>query len=139
MKRILGLDLGSKTLGIAVSDPMRIIATGVENFRFPEKQYEEALKKVQSVIQSYDVDEIVIGLPKHMNGDLGESAQLVLEFTAKIEEVTKLKVTTLDERWTTKIATNRLISADLSRNKRKMIIDKMSAIVILQNYLDFKK
>jgi putative Holliday junction resolvase len=138
-KRIVGLDLGSRTLGIAISDPTNLIATGVETFRFEEKHYIRALEHLDELITKYDVGLFVIGLPRHMNGDYGEKADTVMSFKSKLEERTKIKVVTSDERWTSVIATRRLLEADLSRNKRKQVIDKMAAVEILQNYLDMKK
>ena len=133
---ILGLDLGTKTLGMAVSDPMGIIASGIENFRFEENEYDKAIKRVGEVIKQYSVEKIVIGLPLHMNGDKGDKVELITWFKGELEKAYNLSVLPLDERWTTKMATRRLLEADLSRKKRKQVIDMMSAVIILQNYLD---
>ena len=138
MGKILGLDLGTRTCGIALSDPMGIIASGYENYRFYENDFDNCLNHVKEVIEKMNVDKIVIGLPKHMNGDVGEKCELVLNFKKRLEEETKLEVITVDERWTTVIATKRLLEADLSRKKRKQVIDKMAAVEILQSYLDRK-
>jgi len=137
--RILGLDLGSRTLGIAVSDPLAIIAQGVENFRFKDESYEVALSKVGDMLEKYSCEKVVLGLPLHMNGDLGEKAELAINFKKMIENEYNVKVFLIDERWTTKQATRSLLEADLSRNKRKSVIDKMSAVVILQTFLDQQK
>ncbi len=137
--RVIGLDLGTKTLGIALSDPLGIIATGVETFRFDENDYEMAINRVQYYLNLHQIKTIVIGLPLHMNGDVGTKANEILAFKQKLEEKFHLPVVTIDERWTTKLATNRLLQADMSREKRKKVIDKMAAVVILQNYLDSKK
>ncbi|MFA7156189.1 MAG: Holliday junction resolvase RuvX [Bacilli bacterium] len=137
--RILGLDLGSRTLGIAVSDPLAIIAQGVENFRFKDESYEVALSKVGDMLEKYSCEKVVLGLPLHMNGDLGEKAELAINFKKMIENEFNVKVFLIDERWTTKQATRSLLEADLSRNKRKSVIDKMSAVVILQTFLDQQK
>lgn len=136
--RVLGLDLGTKTLGIAVSDMTGLIATGIENFRFQAFDYEAAYRRIEEIIQKYDVKEIVIGMPYHMNGDSGKSVEVVTKFKDILAERVKLPVYAMDERWTTKLATQYLLQADLSRNKRKQVIDKMSAVIILQNYLDMK-
>ena len=133
---ILGLDLGTRTLGMAISDPMGIIASGIENFRFEEGQYEKALKRVEEVVKSYSVEKIVMGLPLHMNGDKGDKVELVTWFKDELNKLIPTPVMLLDERWTTKMATRRLLEADLSRKKRKQVIDMMSAVIILQNYLD---
>ena len=136
--RVLGLDLGSKTIGIAISDPLGIIASGVETYRFNEERYDLALERVTTICKEKKVDMIVLGYPKHMNGDIGDRAKLCEEFKEKLEETLKLKVVLVDERWTTKLAESRLLEADISRKKRKKVIDKMAAVVILQNYLDSK-
>lgn len=136
--RVLGLDLGSKTIGIAISDSLGIIATGVETFRFDEERYDLALARVVEISKEKKVEKIVLGYPKHMNGDIGDRAKLCEEFKNMIEEATKIEVILMDERWTTKLAESRLLQADVSRKKRKKVIDKMAAVVILQNYLDSK-
>ena len=138
MGRLLGLDLGTRTCGIAVSDPMGIIASGYENFRFRENDFDTALIHIKEICEKMNIEKIVIGLPKHMNGDLGEKCELVLDFKSKLEVLTKLEVVTVDERWTTVIANRRLLDADLSRKKRKEVIDKMAAVEILQGYLNRK-
>lgn len=136
MGKILGLDLGTKTIGIAVSDSLEIIASALETYRFKENDFDSALKRVIELVDEKKVYKIVLGFPKHMNGDIGEKALLCAEFREKLVEKLNIEVILLDERWTTKLAQNRLLEFDLSRNKRKQIIDKMAAVVILQNYLD---
>jgi putative Holliday junction resolvase len=136
--RVLGLDLGSRTLGIAISDALGIIASGVETYRFDDDRYDLALNRVVEIVKERKVDKIVLGYPKHMNGDIGEKAKLSEEFKKKIEEAINIEVILVDERWTTKLAESRLLQADISRKKRKQVIDKMAAVVILQNYLDSK-
>lgn len=136
MGRLLGLDLGTRTCGIAVSDPMGIIASGFENYRFRENDFDNALMHIKEICDKMNIEKIVIGLPKHMNGDMGEKCDMVLEFKKKLEENTHLEVVTVDERWTTVIANRRLLDADLSRKKRKEVIDKMAAVEILQGYLN---
>ena len=90
------------------------------------------------MVKEKKVDKIVLGYPKHMNGDIGDKAKLCEEFKKKIEETINIEVILVDERWTTKLAENRLLQADISRKKRKQVIDKMAAVVILQSYLDSK-
>jgi putative Holliday junction resolvase len=136
--RVLGLDLGSRTIGIAISDALGIIASGVETYRFSDDRYDLALERVIEVVKERKVEKIVLGYPKHMNGDIGEKAKLCEDFKAKIEQRLGIEVILVDERWTTKLANNRLLEADISRKKRKQVIDKMAAVVILQNYLDSK-
>ncbi|MGI6377547.1 Holliday junction resolvase RuvX [bacterium] len=136
--RILGLDLGTKTLGIAISDEREIIATGLENFEFKPFDFKAAYQRVQEIVELYKVQEIVIGLPYHLHGEQSKGVEMVLRFKAQLEEELKLPVVTFDERWTTKIATSYLLEADVSRKKRKKVIDKLAAVVILQDYLDRK-
>lgn len=136
--KILGLDLGSKTIGIAISDIMGIIAMGVETYRFNEERYDLALNRVVEIVKEKKVEKIVLGYPKHMNGDIGDRAKLCEEFKANLEKMLNIEVILVDERWTTKLAESRLLEADVSRKKRKQVIDKMAAVVILQNYLDLK-
>lgn len=139
VSKILGLDLGARTIGIAISDNLEMIASAVETFRFREEDYDSALKRVSEVVKEKNVSKIVLGYPKHMNGDIGDKALLCEDFKKKLEDVLNIEVVLVDERWTTKLAQNRLLEFDLSRNKRKKIIDKMAAVVILQNYLDGKR
>ena len=139
MSKILGLDLGTRTIGIAISDNLGIIASAVETHRFKENDFDSALKRVEEIVKEKKVDKIVLGYPKHMNGDVGDKALLCEDFRSKLIERLNLEVVLVDERWTTKLAQNRLLEFDLSRNKRKQIIDKMAAVVILQNYLDGNK
>lgn len=136
MKRIMGLDIGTRTCGIALSDLTGIIAYGVETYRFKDGNYEALLNYLIEFVKKNDVNKIVVGLPKHMNGDLSEMAKIILEFKDKLYEATSLEIFTIDERLTTVVANKRLLDADLSRNKRKQVIDKMAAVVILQNFLD---
>lgn len=136
MGKILGLDLGTRTIGIAISDSLEMIASALETYRFREDDFESALKRVVEVAKEKKVNKIVLGYPKHMNGDVGDKALLCEDFRLKLIENLGLEVILVDERWTTKLAQNRLLEFDLSRNKRKQIIDKMAAVVILQNYLD---
>lgn len=139
MGKILGLDLGTRTIGIAVSDSLEMIASAVETYRFKEDDFDSALKRVVEISKERKVSKIVLGYPKHMNGDVGDKALLCEDFRNKLIDSLGLEVILVDERWTTKLAQNRLLEFDLSRNKRKQIIDKMAAVVILQNYLDSKR
>lgn len=136
--RVLGLDLGSRTCGIAVSDPMGMIARTVETFRFADDDYPAACQRVVALCEELKVDEIVLGLPKHMNGDVGIRGEISLRFKEMLEEQLDLKVTLIDERLTTVAATKLLISADVSRKKRKQVVDQVAAVQILQGYLDSK-
>ena len=137
--KVLGLDLGEKTLGIAESDLMGIIAQGIENFRFEDNNYDIALERVIYYVKKDDIKEIALGLPLHMSGDESEHSKLARLFKTMIEEkLPNIKVVLIDERWTTKQANRRLLEADLSRKKRKNVIDKMSAVGILETYLQMR-
>lgn len=136
--RYLGLDLGNRTLGVAVSDAMGIIATGVETYRFKEKDLQNALNYVKMVIADRKIDKVVLGLPKNMDGSLGFQSEYVLEFKSMLENEGIL-VDLFDERLSTIQVTRIMIEADLSRQKRKQQVDKLAAVVILQSYLDSKK
>ena len=133
--RILGLDLGSRTCGVAVSDVMGMIARPVATIRFDEDDYENCLKQLETYLKEFQIKKIVLGLPKHMNGDVGIRGEISIAFKKRLEEM-GLEVVLRDERLTTVAANRRLISADVSRKKRKQVIDQMAAVGILQNYLD---
>ena len=133
--RYLGLDLGTKTLGVAVSDKTGLIATSLTILRH-DNDYDFLIEELKNIIKEKEIETIVLGLPKNMNNTIGERGEMVLSFKEKLEESTNLPVILEDERLTTKVAENILISADVSRKKRKKVIDKMAANVILQSYLD---
>lgn len=134
MKRILGLDLGQKTIGVAISDPLGFTAQGLTTIRRNSKGKDiEDLKKI---CDDYSVETIVIGLPKNMNGTIGPSGEIAMEFGKIVEEELKIKVEFWDERLTTVAAHKAMLEADLSRNKRKKIVDKVASTYILQGYLD---
>ncbi len=139
MEKILGLDLGSRTCGIAMSDALGMIAHGVETFRFQENQYKKAADRVKELVQENNIHKIVLGLPKHMNGDIGERGQISIQFKERLEKMMDVEVILVDERLTTVMAQNSLIFADVSRKKRKQVIDKMAAVQILQGYLDSQR
>ena len=134
--RAIGLDLGSKTLGIAQSDLLKMVANPVETYRFEEDDYDNALNYILKFIKENQVDEVVLGLPKHMNGDIGVRGELSIEFKDKIMKNANVKVILWDERLTSVQANKTLIKGDVSRKKRKQVIDKMAAVIILQSYLD---
>ncbi len=139
MEKIIGLDLGSVTCGIAMSDALGMMAHGVETFRFPENEDELAIVRIQELVKENAVKKIVLGLPKHMNGDVGIRGEISIAFKEKLEKaIPGIEVMLVDERLTTKVATNALIFADVSRKKRKKVVDKMAAVTILQGYLDSK-
>ncbi|MBR2078250.1 MAG: Holliday junction resolvase RuvX [Exiguobacterium sp.] len=136
MKRVMGLDVGSKTIGVAVSDLMGWTAQGVETVYWTEPDFDEAVRLLRPIIEQYDVKEVVVGHPKNMNGTVGPRGEASEAFAEAFTEQTGLPCVLVDERLTTMQAERMLISADVSRKKRKAVIDKMAAVMILQNYLD---
>ena len=132
--RIMSLDVGSRTIGIACSDALPMTAQGIETIR--RTSLEKDFNRLQELIAEYEVHELVVGMPKNMNGTKGERAEKTEEFVEKMKEVIDLPVTYWDERLSTVMAERQLIAADVSRKKRKSVIDKMAAVVILQGYLD---
>lgn len=135
MERILGLDLGSVTCGVSVSDLMGMIASPVETIRFESENYDACLMKLQPHFDAYKIKKVVLGLPKHMNGDIGIRGNISIDFKEKLEAI-GLQVILWDERLTTVSAERFLIQADMSRKKRKKVIDQMAAVTILQDYLN---
>lgn len=130
----MSLDVGSRTIGIACSDALLMTAQGIETIR--RTSLEKDFNRLQELIAEYEVHELVVGMPKNMNGTKGERAEKTEEFVEKMKEVIDLPVTYWDERLSTVMAERQLIAADVSRKKRKFVIDKMAAVVILQGYLD---
>lgn len=133
--RYLGLDLGTKTLGIAISDKLGLIATPVTILRH-DNDFELLINELKKILIEKEIDEIVLGLPKNMNNTIGERGEMILKFKEMLESNFSINVHLEDERLTTRVAENILITADVSRKKRKQVIDKMAATVILQSYLD---
>lgn len=134
--KIIGLDVGTKTIGIAVSDPFGWTAQGVETHRRKKGKEDEDVQRIADLAKDEGAEQIVVGLPKNMNGTIGPSGELCQAFAALLKEATGLPVILWDERLTTAAAEKTLISADVSRKKRKNVIDKMAAVFILQGYLD---
>lgn len=134
--RYLGLDLGNKTLGVAFSDSLGIVATGYETYHFKEKDLPNVLNYVKILCDKRKIDSIVLGLPKNMDGSLGFQANYVLEFKSMIEESLNIEVNLVDERLSTLEVNRIMIGADLSRKKRKSQVDKLAATIILQSFLD---
>lgn len=132
--RILGLDVGDKTIGVAISDPLGLTAQGVCTIK--RKNMDVDLQEVDRYAKEYMCTVIVVGLPKNMNGTIGPRGEKVLSFAQKVETKTGIKIETWDERLTTVAAHRVMLEADLSRNKRKKIVDKLAAMYILQGYLD---
>jgi putative Holliday junction resolvase len=134
--RILGLDVGSKTIGVAVSDELNLIAHGVTTLKRKGKRLD--IKDLLGMIEELKVEKVVVGLPKNMNGSLGPSAKMVLSLVEELKKFVDLPIITWDERLSTVAAEKVLLEADVSRKKRKRVIDKVAALLILQGYLDSK-
>ncbi|MBN1064324.1 Holliday junction resolvase RuvX [Clostridium botulinum] len=132
--RILGLDLGKKTIGVAISDPLGFTAQGITTIRRANK--EKDMEELRKICDEYKVETIVIGLPKNMNGTIGPSGEIAMEIGKLVEEALNIKVEFWDERLTTVAAHKAMLEADLSRSKRKKIVDKVASTYILQGYLD---
>jgi putative holliday junction resolvase len=136
--RALGLDVGTKTVGIALSDELGWTAQGLETLRRNEEDPEDDMHKIAAIAKEYEVGTIVIGLPKNMNGSIGPSGERSQEFAESLKKHYDCEMVMWDERLTTVAAERMLVSADVSRKKRKKVIDKMAAVMILQGYLDRK-
>lgn len=135
--RIMGLDFGSKTVGVAISDPLLVTAQGIEIIRRKdENKLRQTLARIEALIAEYGVEKIVLGLPKNMNDTIGERAELSLEFKEKLERRTGLPVVMWDERLTTVEADRVMMEAGIRRENRKDYVDKIAACLILQGYLD---
>lgn len=137
--RYIGLDLGTKTLGVAVSDKTETIASAITTLRFSENNPEEVLDDLTKIMEEYKVGAIVIGLPKNMNNSLGFAAERTKEFVKVLNNTYNIPVYEQDERLSSVTANNILLQADISRKKRKSKVDTVAATVILQNYLDIRK
>ncbi|ADH08857.1 Holliday junction resolvase RuvX [Bacillus tropicus] len=136
--RILGLDVGTKTVGVAISDEMGWTAQGLETIKINEERGHFGFDRISELVKQYNVDKIVVGLPKNMNGTIGPRGEACQQFAENLRELLQLDVVMWDERLSTMAAERLLISADVSRKKRKQVIDKMAAVVILQGFLDSK-
>ena len=136
MNRTLGFDLGSKTLGVSVSDPLGMIARALTTLRFDSDDYDSALAQAQALIREQHADKVVLGLPRHMNGDIGARGEISIAFKEKLES-SGVEVVLWDERLTTVAANRILLQGDVSRKKRKKVMDQMAAVQILQSYLDY--
>lgn len=137
--RIMGLDFGAKTVGVAISDPLLITAQGIEIIRRKdENKLRQTLARIESLIEEYQVEEIVLGLPKNMNDTLGPRVELTLDFKDKLERRTGLPVHTWDERLTTVAADKAMMEAGIRRENRKDYVDQIAAVLILQGFLDLR-
>lgn len=137
--RIMGLDYGSKTVGVAISDPLLVTAQGIETItRKEENKLRRTCARIEELIREYQVEKIVLGLPKHMNNDIGDRAKQSLMFGEMLKKRTGLEVIMWDERLTTVEAERTLIENRVRREDRKKYIDKIAAVFILQGYLDLR-
>lgn len=137
--RYLGLDLGTRTLGISMSDTTHTIASSYKTIRFNDSDYDSLIGELKIIIDEFNIGKIVLGLPKNMNNTMGERALTTLEFKEKLESIFNIEVVMQDERLSTVEATNYMIEADMSRKKRKAKVDALAANIILQTYLDREK
>ena len=134
--RYLGLDLGSKTLGLAISDTTLTIANSLKTLHFNNEDYDSLMEPLNEIIKEYNIKRIILGYPLNMDGSIGTRAEITIEFKKKLEENFKLEVILQDERLTSVISNQVLIDADISRKKRKKKVDSIAATLILQSYLD---
>jgi putative Holliday junction resolvase len=134
MERIMGLDIGDKTIGVAVSDPMLITAQGLKTIK--RENIKKDIDEIINLIREYNITKIVIGLPKNMNNTIGPQGEKVLSFVDKLKEKVDVEIHLQDERLTTVAAEKTLIEGNMSRKKRKKVIDMVAATYILQTYLD---
>ncbi|PTI06719.1 Holliday junction resolvase RuvX [Staphylococcus warneri] len=135
--KILGLDVGSKTVGIAISDLMGWTAQGLDTLRIDENNNELGIEQLVDIIKKHGVGTVVIGLPKNMNNSIGFRGEASLQYKEKLQEaLPSIEIIMWDERLSTMAAEKALLEADVSRQKRKKVIDKMAAVFILQGYLD---
>lgn len=137
--RYLGFDLGTKSLGISISDKTRTIASTYKTLRFESEDYDSILPLIKEIVEEENVSKIVLGLPKNMNNSLGFRSIETIEFKEKLEKYLNIEVVLQDERLTTIQANNYMLEADISRKKRKQKKDELAANIILQTYLDKEK
>ncbi|MED1204731.1 Holliday junction resolvase RuvX [Heyndrickxia acidicola] len=137
--RIMGLDVGSKTVGVAISDELGWTAQGIETISINEEKGQFGFKRVEELVKSYQVEKIVVGFPKNMNNTVGPRGEASKSYGNMLKELLNLPVILWDERLSTMAAERVLLEADVSRKKRKKVIDKMAAVMILQGFLDSQK
>lgn len=137
--RYLGLDLGTRTLGLAISDVTETIATSYKTLRFEENNYDSIIEPLRTIIEEENIKALVLGLPKNMNNTLGDRSVTTIEVKEKLENNLNIPIYMQDERLSTVAAHNYMLQADISRKKRKNKVDSLAASIILQSYLDKKK
>ena len=136
--RYLGLDLGTKTLGVAISDKLGMIASSVKTIHFDNEDYNSLVPEVKELIEEYNINTVILGLPKNMDNTMGFASERSLNFKKILEDNLNIEVVLEDERLSSVEANNVMINADVSRNKRKKKVDSLAATIILQRYLDRK-
>lgn len=136
--KAIGLDIGSVTVGIALSDSLKMFASAYSVIRY-EEENDELFKQIVDIIKKEEVDVVVVGMPYHMNGDFSLGCERTRRFEEKIKQLIDIEIVEIDERMSTVTAQNALLTFDVSRKKRKQVVDKVAASVILQNYLDRRK
>ena len=134
--RYLGIDLGSKTIGLAMSDETLTIASPYKTIFFDNEDYSSTINEIKDIVSEYDIKKIVMGLPKNMNNTIGERALITLEYKKLLEDILDIPVIMMDERMTSVISNSILIEADMSRKKRKKKVDSIAAQIILEDYLN---
>lgn len=137
--RYLGLDLGTKTIGVALSDVTHTISSPLKIIRFEEGEFNGTLPEIKNLVDEFNVEKIILGFPKNMNNTVGESGERALSFKYFLEDNLRIEVIMQDERLSTVEANNYMLKADMSRKKRKSKIDGLAANIILQTYLDKEK
>lgn len=135
--KAMGLDIGSVTVGIALSDGLKMIASAYSVIRY-EQEDEKLFQQIVKIIDEEEVDELIVGMPYHMNGDFSQGCERTRRFEEEILKLKKIKIVEIDERMSTVSAQNALLTFDVSRKKRKQVVDKVAATIILQTYLDSK-
>jgi|SRR5690625_2682945 len=136
--KVIGLDVGSKTIGVAISDALGWTAQGLTTIHWNENDLSSADHSLAEIIKTHEITKAVIGLPKNMDGTIGERGEAVKRFSKHFKKAHKIPLTLFDERLSTVAAERTLLEADMSRKKRAKVIDKVAAVVILQNYLDMQ-
>lgn len=134
MERIMGLDVGDKTIGVAISDPLMLTAQGLKTIR--RESIKKDINEIKTIIEEYNINKIIIGFPKNMNNTIGPQGKKVLDFVEKLKNRVDVEIELEDERLSTVAAERILIDGDVSRKKRKNVIDTVAATYILQTYLD---
>ena len=137
--RYLGIDLGSKTIGLAMSDQTCTIASPFKTIFFDNEDYLSTIDEIKQITKEYEIQKIILGLPKNMNNTLGERAQITMQYKKMLEDNLNISVILFDERLTSVMSNSILIEADMSRKKRKKKVDSIAAQIILQDYLNKEK